>query len=116
MMKDLCAATVLCLWLLFSIGCSSTPSGTISVTDVQKPERLGQDVVVVGMAETKTNMSTFRMFQLFNGQKSVWVELPPSTEMPPQGYKVRVSGTLQQKEYNVIGKVYCIQAKMVKME
>jgi hypothetical protein len=115
-MKKLCTAAVLGLWLLFSIGCSSTPSGTISVTDVQKPERLGQNVVVVGMAETKTNMSAFNMFKLYRGQKFVWVELQPSMEMPPQGYNVRVSGSLQQKEYNVIGKVYCIQATKVAME
>ncbi len=115
-MKKLCVAAILGLWLLFSIGCSSTPPGTISVTDVQKPERVGQNVVVVGMAETKTSMSTFKMFQLFNGQKSIWVELDPSIEMPPQGVDVRVTGTLQQKEYNVIGKVYCIQASEVKME
>ncbi len=115
-MKKLCAAAIFGLWLLFSIGCSSTPPGTISVNDAQKPERLGQNVVVVGMAETKTSMSTFRMFQLFNDQKAIWVELPPSKEMPPQGVNVRVSGTLQQKDYNVIGKVYCIQASEVKME
>jgi hypothetical protein len=115
-MKKLCTAAVLGLWLLFSIGCSSTPPGTISVTDVQKPERVGQDVVVVGMAETKTSLSSFKMFQLFNGQKYVWVELQPSMEMPPQGMNVRVYGSLQQKSYNVIGKVYCIQATKVAME
>ena len=115
-MKKLCTGAILGLWLLFAIGCSSTPSGTISVSDAQKPERVGQNVVVVGMAETKTSMSTFRMFQLFNGQKAIWVELEPSTEMPPQGVDVRVSGTLQQKNYNVIGKVYCIQDAKVKME
>ena len=115
-MKKLCTAAVLGLWILFSIGCSSTPPGTVSVDDVQKPDHVGQNVVVVGMAETKTSMSSFRMFQLFNGQKSLWVELPPSTEMPPQGVNVRVSGTLQQKDYSVIGKVYCIQASKVAME
>jgi hypothetical protein len=115
-MKRLCTAAVLGLWLLFSIGCSSTPSGTISVTDVQKPEQVGQNVVVVGMAETKTNLSTFKMFKLYEGQKYVWVELQPSMEMPPQGMNVRVFGALQQKEYNVIGKVYCIEATKVAME
>jgi len=115
-MKRLCAAAILGLWLLVSLGCSSTPPGTVSVTDVQKPERVGQNVVVVGMAETKTSMSTFRMFQLFNEQKAIWVELEPAIEMPPQGVNVRVTGTLQQKDYNVIGKVYCIQAKKVAME
>ena len=115
-MKRLCTAAVLGLWLLFSIGCSSTPSGTISVIDVQKPERVGQNVVVVGMAETKTSLSTFKMFKLYNDQKYVWVELQPSMEMPPQGMNVRVFGALQQKEYNVIGKVYCIQATRVAME
>jgi hypothetical protein len=115
-MKNVCAAAVLGLLLLFSIGCSSTPSGTISVSDVQKPERLGQNVVVVGMAETKTSLSTFNMFKLYNDQRFVWVELQPSMEMPPQGYNVRVFGTLQQKEYNVIGKVYCIQATKIAME
>jgi len=115
-MKKLCTAALLGLWLLSSIGCSSAPPGTISVVDVQKPERLGQNVVVVGMAETKTSLSTFKMFQLFNDQKFIWVELEPSMEMPPEGVNVRVSGTLQQKSYNVVGKVYCIQATKVAME
>ena len=115
-MKKLCAAAILGLWLLSSFGCSSAPPGTIPISDLQKPERIGQNVVVVGMAETKTPMSTLKMFKLYDGGRSVWVSLEQSMEMPPQGVSVRVFGALQQKEFNVIGKVYYIEANRVAME
>jgi len=116
-MKKLSIA-VLGLWLLFSFGCSSTPSGTISIGDIQKnaAERIGQNVVVVGMADTRTPLSSFRMFKLYDGNRYLWVTLPQSAEEPPQGISVRVSGTLQQKEFNIIGKVYYIESTKVAME
>jgi hypothetical protein len=116
-MKKLSMA-VLGLWLLFSFGCSSTPPGTISIGDIQKnvAERIGQNVVVVGMADTRTPLSSFRMFKLYDGNQYLWVTLPQSAEEPPQGISVRVSGTLQQKEFNIIGKVYYIESTKVAME
>jgi hypothetical protein len=117
-MKKLSAAVFLCLWLLFSLGCSSTPPGTVPLADLlsQGTERLGQNVVVVGMAETKTPLTSFMMFKLYDDGKSIWVLLPESVPMPPQGISVRVSGALQQKEFTVIGKTIYIDATKVAME
>jgi hypothetical protein len=117
-MKKLSTSVFLALWLLLSLGCSSTPSGTISIDDIQKnaAERLGQDVVVVGFVDTRTPLSSFRMFKLYNGSKYLWVTLPESAEEPPQGVTVRVFGTLQQKEFNIIGKVFYIESTKVAME
>lgn len=116
-MKKLCIAVFLGLWLLFLFSCSSS-SGTTNIDDLLKKgaQRLGEDVVVVGMAETKTPLSTFRMFKLYEGQKSIWVSLPESASMPPQAARVRVSGVLGQKEFNVVGKVFYIEAIKVSVE
>jgi len=117
-MKMLFTVAVLGLWLLSSIGCSSLPSGTIAIKDaIADPEgQLGVEVVLVGMAETKTEMSSFGMFKLYQDNDSIWVTLPEGTEEPPQGIKVRVSGILQQKEFTLIGEVYYILATKVEME
>jgi len=117
-MKKLFTAVFLGLWMLISLGCSSTPSGTISIGDIQKnaASRLGQNVVVVGMADTRTPLSSFRMFKLYDGSQYLWVTLPESAEEPPQGVNVRVTGALQQKEFNIIGKVYYIESTKVAME
>jgi hypothetical protein len=117
-MKKLFAAIIVGLVLLLSFGCSSTPAGTIAVSELQKTaaSRLGQEVVVVGMAETKTPLSTFRMFKLFKGSDYIWVTIPEGKEEPPQGVDVRVTGTLQQKEFELVGKVYYIEATTIRME
>jgi hypothetical protein len=78
--------------------------------------KLGQEVVVVGIAETRTSMSSFKMFKLYQGGDNLWVTLPESTEEPPQGIKVRVTGPLQEKEFTIIGKVFYIEATKVAME
>ncbi len=116
-MKKLGTAAFL-LWLLLSFGCSSTPSGTDKISDLlaNGASRLGQNVTVVGMAETKTGYSSMKMFRLFSDSTSIWVLRNDETEEPPQGYKVRVVGTLQQKEVNALGKIICIDAKNVSME
>jgi hypothetical protein len=116
-MKNIFAAIFLFCLLLFLLACSSN-SGTDSIGDIQNhaASRLGQSVVVVGMAETKTPMSGFKMFKLYDGSKFIWVLRDPSTEEPPQGYRIRVSGKLQQNEFNVIGKVYYIEANKISME
>jgi hypothetical protein len=117
-MKQICTAVLLGLWLLFSIGCSSTPAGTEKIKDLLKdPESiLGKEVVSVGLAETKTPLSSFRMFKLYDGSKYIWVKYPTTVEEPPQGIKVRVYGNLLQGEFNVIGKVYYLEASKVAME
>jgi hypothetical protein len=117
-MKKLFAAIIVGVALLLSFGCSSTPAGTIAVSELQKTaaSRLGQEVVVVGMAETKTPLSSFRMFKLFKGSDYIWVTIPEGTEEPPQGIDVRVTGTLQQKEFELIGKAYFIEATKIRME
>ena len=120
-MKKLCAVTLASVLLLISIACSSIPKGTESIDQLQKnaAARIGQNVIVVGMAETKTPMasSSFKMFKVYQDNNSMWVTLQPGTEMPPQGVNVRVSGTLQQKQFSVIGQVYYIEANQpVKME
>jgi hypothetical protein len=117
-MKMSSAAVFMCFCLLISIGCSSTPSGTISVSDLQKnaEKYLGQNVVVVGAAEIRTELAPPQMFKLTNKYDYVWIEIPESEKKPPQGYQIRVTGTFQKKQLNIIGNVYCIQATTVKME
>ncbi|MBN1566957.1 MAG: hypothetical protein JXA73_03865 [Acidobacteria bacterium] len=117
-MKKICTAVLLGLWLLFSIGCSSTPAGTEKIKNLLKdPESiLGKEVVSVGLAETKTSLSSFRMFKLYDGADFIWVKYPESVEEPPQGYKIRVHGMLLQGEFNIIGKVYYLEASKVTME
>lgn len=117
-MKKLCAAAFIGILLLLSSGCSSAPEGTIAIAELQKnpDSRLGQEVVVIGMAETKTPLSSFKMFKLYKGNDFVWSTIPEGTEEPPQAAKVRVTGTLQQKEMNIVGKIYCIEASKIRME
>ena len=117
-MKKFFTAAVLGLWLLSSLGCSSIPTGTVAIKDIMAipEEQLGVEIILVGMAETRTEMSSFGMFKLYQDSNSVWVLLPEDTEEPPQGIKVRVSGILQQKKFTVIGEVYYILATKVAME
>ena len=117
-MKKFITTAFIGLWLLSSLGCSSIPSGTVAIKDLlADPEsQLGVEVVLVGTAETRTEMSSFGMFKLYQDNASVWVTLPEDTEEPPQGIKVRVYGILQQKEFTVIGEVYYILATRVAME
>jgi hypothetical protein len=117
-MKKIFAAVLLGSLLLILMGCSSTPEGTDSLKDIVKnpAEKLGKNVVVVGLAETKTSLSSFRMFKLFDDGYNIWVKYPESVEEPPQGINVRVFGILQQGEFNIIGKVYYIDATKVAME
>jgi hypothetical protein len=118
-MKKLCMAVFLSVCLLITLSCSSTPSGTTPVGDLAKKETelLGQKVVVVGMAETKTALSSFQMFRVFKGGDSIWVAFPETESMPPQGLKVRVTGTLQKKKFTGIptDQLY-IEATTVDME
>ena len=116
-MKKMVTAAFL-IWLLLSLGCSSTPSGTDKISDLQAnaAARLGQNVTVVGTAETKTGFSSMKMFKLFDGGKSIWVLRNDETEEPPQGIKVRVVGTLQQQDFKAIGNAMYIDAKSVSME
>jgi hypothetical protein len=117
-MKKLVTAGFWGLWLLFSLACSSTPSGTISIDDIQKneAERLGQNVVVVGLVDNRTPLASFKMFKLYSGSKSIWASIPEDAEEPPQGMTVRVFGTLQQKEFSVVGKVFYIESTKIAME
>jgi hypothetical protein len=117
-MKKFITTAFLGLWLLSSLGCSSIPSGTVAIKDLlaDPEEQLGVEVVLVWTAEIRTEMSTFGMFKLYQGNDFVWVTLPEDTEEPPQGIKVRVSGILQQKEFTIIGEVYYLMATKVAME
>jgi hypothetical protein len=117
-MKKLCITVFIGFWLLISLGCSSTPPGTISIGDIldNTQEKLGQSVVVVGMAETKTSHSSFNMFKLYDDGKNIWVQFQESQSMPPQGMKVRVSGIIKQKEFTIIGNVFYIDATEVTVE
>jgi hypothetical protein len=116
-MKKSCTAVFLGLCLLILIGCSSTPSGTIAVRDIQKDaaKYLGQTVVVVGTAEIKTPLAP-KMIRLFNEYDAVYVELSDAVTAPPQGYKIRVTGTLKHGKRNIIGEVDYIEAAKIQME
>jgi hypothetical protein len=117
-MKKYFAAVLLVLCLVISISCSSTPAGTEKIRDLLKdPESiLGKEVVSVGLSETKTPLSSFHMFKLYDGGDFIWVKYPDTAEEPPQGIKVRVIGNLLQGTFSVIGKVYYIEASKVRME
>jgi hypothetical protein len=117
-MKKLSTGALPFLWLLFSLGCSSIPQGTHKIEDIMAnaSERLGQEVIVVGTAEMRTSMATFGLFKVYQKSDYIWVTLPEGTEDPPQGIKIRVTGTLQEKEFNIIGKVFYIEATKVLME
>jgi hypothetical protein len=118
-MRKVYAAVIIGVWLLFAIGCSSTPAGTEKIADLLKdPESiLGKEVVTVGTAETRTSVPSTRMFKLYaNPQTYIWVKYPETVEEPPQGISVRVSGLLLQGEFKIIGKVYYIEASKVAME
>ncbi|HTY61277.1 MAG TPA: hypothetical protein VMG30_03370 [Acidobacteriota bacterium] len=117
-MKKIFAAVILGLWLLFAIGCSSIPSGTDKIADLNKnaAAMIGKNVVVVGLSETKTTLSSFRMFKISQGNDWFWVKYPQDSEEPPQGIQVRVTGTVQESQFNIIGKAYFIQATKVAME
>jgi hypothetical protein len=117
-MKKLCVATFIGVLLLLTFGCSSTPEGTIAISELEKTaaSRLGQEVVVVGMAETKTPLSSFRMFKLYKGNDAFWSSIPEGAEEPPQAIKVRVTGILQQKDFSIVGKIFYIEATKIRME
>ena len=117
-MKKIFAAVLLGLLLLISISCSSTPAGTDKLKDIANnpAEKLNKNVVVVGLAETKTPLSSLRMFKIYDGGDFLWVKYPDTVEEPPQGLNVRVFGTIQQGQFNLIGKVYYIDATKVAME
>jgi hypothetical protein len=117
-MKKIFTAVFLGLWLLFSIGCSSIPSGTDKIEDLKNnaASMIGKNVVVVGLSETKTSLSSFRMFKISQGNNWFWAKYPEGGEEPPQGTKVRVSGVIQESMFNIIGNTYFIQATRVAME
>ncbi len=117
-MKKLGVAVFLA-WALFSFGCSSTPSGTDNIGDLTAngASRLGQKVVVVGVAETKTGQSSMGLFRVFNAGHNIWAwRNVEELDEPPQGEKVRVEGVLRQKEFNIIGKVFYVEASKISME
>ena len=117
-MKKISTAVILGLWLLFSIGCSSIPSGTEKIEDLYKnaASMIGKSIVCVGLSETKTSLSSFRMFKIYQGGNYFWVKYPEGGEEPPQGIKVRIYGAVQESQFNVIGKAFFIQATKVAME
>lgn len=116
MMKKFCTAVFIGLLLLLLIGCSSTPSGTDSISELQKngAAKMGQNVVVVGVAETKVSQS--KMFKVYKGGDFIWATIPEGSDGPPQGLTVRVSGKLQKKDISLVGNVYCIETADIKYE
>ena len=117
-MKKLFAVIFIAVLLLISFGCSSTPAGTIAISELEKnaASYVGKEVVVVGMAETKTPLTSFRMFKLYKGNNYIWSSIPEGTEEPPQAVQVRVTGVMQQKEFSIVGNIYYIEATAVRME
>lgn len=94
------------IWILITPGCSSTPPGTIPIGDLveKEAELLDRNVVVVGIAETVSAMSSFNMFRVYNRGDYVWVVFPDTLSMPPQGEKIRVGGKLGRKKFSGISK------------
>ena len=118
-MKKLYVAVFLSAGLLFALGCSSAPPGMVSVGDLiaKESEYLGQNVVVVGTAETKTSMSEFNMFRIFHRNDQIWVAFPDTIFMPPQGEKIRVTGKLNRKRFSGLPEeVAYIEATAISIE
>ena len=118
-MKKFSAAVLLGLWLLISLGCSSAPSGTVAIKDLQKnmAQQVGQNVVVVGSADTRTDLSSHKIIKIYKGMDSIYVSLPEGTEAPPQGVSVRVTGVVQQKEFpGLPGKTFFIETTKITLE
>ena len=116
-MKRFSAAGFLIVCLLISFGCSSTPSGTIAIGDLKKnaEKYLGQNVVVVGTADIKTERSP-DMIKMYTKFDYVWIARPESSYLPDQGRQIRVTGTFQKKLFNIIGEVYYIEAAKIEVE
>ena len=78
---------------------------------------LGQQVVVLGRAETQTAMSQFNMFKIYKGGDNLWVEFPEMDTMPPQAEKIRVEGIVKKKKFSGIPEEQLyIEAKSVTLE
>jgi len=104
-MKKFCVAVFLSVLLLITLSCSSTPPGTLAIDDIsaREAELIGQNVVVVGTAEIRTNLSTFNMFKVYQRGDFIWVSFnPDEVTMPPQGLDIRVTGTLGKKKFTTI--------------
>jgi len=117
-MTKTCAAALISLLLLLSIGCSSIPEGTQKITELQKngASMVGKEVVVVGMADNKSSMSSFKLFRLYQDNNYIWATIPEGKEEPPQGINVRVTGPLQHKKFDIIGEVYYVESTKLQME
>jgi hypothetical protein len=117
-MKKVCAAALVTLLLLLSVSCSSIPAGTEKITDLQKnaASKLGKEVVVVGMADNKTPMSSFKLFKLYQESDYIWAKVPEGKEEPPQGINVRVTGPLQKQKFEIIGEIYYVDSTKLTME
>lgn len=118
-MKKFFVAVFLSVGLLVTLGCSSTPPGTLSVGEVieKEAELLGQNIVVVGMSETSSSMAKFNMFKIYHQKDNVLVKIPEMLSMPPQREKIRVSGKLDRNKLKgVEGEALYIEATDVSLE
>lgn len=118
-MKKFSAAALLGLWLLILLGCSSAPSGTVAIKDLQKnmAQQVGQNVVVIGIADTRTTLSSHKIMRIYKGMDSIYFSLPEGIEAPPRGVSVRVTGVVQEKEFpGLPGKTYFIESTKVTLE
>jgi hypothetical protein len=118
-MKKFSAAVLIGLWLLISLGCSSAPSGTVAIKELQNnmAQRVGQNVVAVGIADTRTTLASHKIIKIYKGMDSIYISLPEGTEAPPQGVSVRVAGVIQEKEFpGLPGKTYYIESTTVSLE
>jgi hypothetical protein len=119
MMKRTSAAVFLILSLLILFGCSSTPKGTIAISDLQKDgaKYLGKNVIAVGSADIRGSAPLApQMFKLANRDGFIWVARPESAYSPDQERQVRVTGVFQKKHINIFGEVYYIEATKVEVE
>jgi hypothetical protein len=55
-------------------------------------------------------------FRIINSNKNIWVKRTELLDEPPQAEKVRVEGILRQGEFNIIGKVFYVEATNIKLE
>ena len=119
-MKKISIAIPLGLLMMFFVGCSSAPDGTVAIKELQNTieQRIGQEVVAVGAVDTNVGgMSMTGLFRLYRGNDSVWTSIPEGDPTPPQGVRVRVTGVVKAEEFPAgIGRIVHIEAKSIRME
>lgn len=110
-------ATTITLCILISVGgfenCTNSKRVTVQELLAQPDKRLGLEVEVEGIVDdgigVPFNSSGF--FKLYDNGRTIWIVLPQTISIPPEGIKVRVSGIFRKNKFIFVGNVFYIDAK-----